>query len=128
MSRFLSEDWFEESRRVADSATFAEGVSGRIACEVTGGPDGEVRCGAVLEDGRLTAWGPGAVDGPELTVTTTAADAAAIQRGELDPSVAYMRGRLKAAGSMSLLLALLSATATEEHRELRQRVAAITEF
>jgi SCP-2 sterol transfer family len=128
LSRFLSEEWFSASRRVAGDATIADGVSGRVVCEVSGGPDGEVRCGAELADGRLETWAPGVIDDPDLVLTTTAADAAAIQRGELDPSVAYMQGRLKAAGSMSLLLALLSATASEAHRELRRRVEAVTEF
>jgi putative sterol carrier protein len=49
-------------------------------------------------------------------------------RGQLDPNVAFMRGRMKVAGSMGVMLALLPVTNTPEHREWRRRIAEITEF
>ena len=49
-------------------------------------------------------------------------------RGELDPNVAFMQGRMKVAGSMGVMLALLPVTDTPEYGELRRRIAEITEF
>ena len=53
--------------------------------------------------------GPGD-GGADLTLMLTEADAAATSTRDLDPSVAFMRGRLKAEGDFGLLIAVLSAT------------------
>ena len=37
-------------------------------------------------------------------------------RGDLDPNVAFMQGRLKVAGSMGVMISLLTATNTPEYR------------
>ena len=47
-----------------------------------------------------------------MTLTMAWDDAVAMQRGGLDPSVAFMQGRMKVAGSMGVMLALLPVTAT----------------
>ena len=47
--------------------------------------------------------------------------------GELDPGVAFMQGRMKVAGSMAVVLALLALTATPACRDLRRRIAEVTE-
>ena len=70
----------------------------------------------------------GAVDGPDVTLTTVWQDAVAMERGELDPNVAFMQGRLKVAGSMGVMIELLIATRTPEYQDLRRRVASVTQF
>ncbi len=42
--------------------------------------------------------------GPTTTVSVSAADAAALERGELDPMQAFMAGRIQVAGDMTLLM------------------------
>ena len=109
--------------------TVAPGVlSGRLQFDVTGGPEGGVSSHVTLEDGRLVACGGGGVDGPDLTLTLDWADAVALQRGDLEPSVAFMQGRMKVSGSMDMLLVLLAEAATPEGRDLIRRIAEITEF
>jgi putative sterol carrier protein len=66
----------------------------------------------------------GPVVDAELSLSIAYADAQAVASGEVEPSVAYMRGRLKASGDGALLLGLLASTATERYREWRQRVTA----
>jgi SCP-2 sterol transfer family len=75
---------------------------------------------------RVYAWGPegpeqGASPGddphgpsgePDLTLSLSPADAEAVRRGDLAPSVAFMQGRLKTAGDNALLLEVLAWTAT----------------
>jgi putative sterol carrier protein len=68
------------------------------------------------------------VDGPDVTLSLSWSAAAAIQSGTLDPSVAFMQGRMKAAGSMAVVMELLPAARLPEGRDLRRRVAELTEF
>lgn len=64
---------------------------------VTGGPDGEA---------RFEVEAPG--DG-QLVLAARHEDWTRITGGELDPSVAYMQGRLKVSGDMAVFLDLLPA-------------------
>jgi hypothetical protein len=128
MTTWLTEEWFDQTRPMEADRPACPGLNARIQVEVTGGPEGDVAYYRVLEDGRLADSGPGAVTHPEVTVTLTWDDARAVDRGELDPNVAFMRGRMKVAGSMAVVLALLPLTATPGYRELRRRIVAVTEF
>ena len=67
-------------------------------------------------------------EGPDVTLTLSRKDAASLCRGDLDPSVAFMQGRLKVAGSMGVMISLLTAMNTPEYRGLRQTIAQSTEF
>ncbi len=55
-------------------------------------------------------------------------DAVAMQRGDLDPNVAFMQGRMKVAGSMGVMMALLPKVNTPEFQDLRRRIASATSF
>ncbi|MXV89848.1 MAG: SCP2 sterol-binding domain-containing protein [Acidimicrobiia bacterium] len=76
----------------------------RARLEISGGPGGPCRLGVVIRDGRLVELSPGRPAESDCTVTCSAADAAAILRGELDPAVAYMQGRLKLEGAYERVL------------------------
>ncbi len=128
MTKWLSEEWFEQARSLASDLPARPGCTGRIQQEITGGPDGDVSCYWVLEEGRPTSAAPGVVAAPDITVTLSWSDAATVQRGGLDPSVAFMRGRMKVAGSMDLLIELLSAWRSSEGGDLRSRIAEVSEF
>ena len=128
MTRWLSTEWFDQTRALAEGQPERPGLTARILYEITGGPDGDATFHRVLEDGRLTAVAGGSIDGPDVTLTMSWDDAAAMQQGTLDPSVAFMQGRLKVAGSMAVMLALLPLTTTPEYQDLRGRIAALTEY
>jgi predicted lipid carrier protein YhbT len=128
VSTWLSEEWFEQTRTMAEDQPERPGLSARMQYEVTGGPDGDVRYYWVLVDGRLAESGLGRVGDPDVTLTTNWADAVAIQTGELDPNVAFMQGKMKVAGSMSLMMELLPVTNTPEYQDLRRRIAEVTHF
>ena len=51
-----------------------------------------------------------------------------MQQGELDPSVAFMQGRSKAAGDTGLLLQLLPVMRTDAYRTFREKLTAVTDF
>jgi hypothetical protein len=72
-------------------------LRGVIKMIVGGGPGGDWAVAFKL--------GPGPVpDQPTTTVSVTAADADALERGELDPMQAFMSGRIQIAGDMTLLM------------------------
>jgi putative sterol carrier protein len=128
VSNWLSAEWFDETRALAADQPERPGLSARIQYEITGGPDGDVSYYWILEDGRLRDSALGAVDDPDVTVTSAREDAVAVQRGDLDPNVAFMQGRMKVSGSMGVMMTLLTATNTPESQDLRRRIAAVTEF
>jgi putative sterol carrier protein len=82
----------------------------------------------VLRDGRLTDSAGGTVADPDVTLTMAWDVATAMQRGELDPNVAFMQGRMKVGGSMSVMMSLLPVTNTSAYQDLRRRIAAVTDF
>jgi hypothetical protein len=66
---------------------------------------------------QWSADGPGLVSTgcggePDLTLTLSADDARSVKDGHLEPSVAFMQGRLKTSGDNALLLRVLKWTAT----------------
>lgn len=128
MTKWLTAEWFDETRAMAGDQPERPGLTARIQYEVTGGPDGDVGYFWELRDGRLESSALGTVDQPDVTLTTGWNDAVAMQRGEMDPNVAFMQGRMKVAGSMGVMMALLPVTNTPEYQDLRRRIAEITEF
>ena len=128
MTKWLTAEWFDETRAMAADQPEGPGLRARIQYEITGGPDGDVAYYWVLEDSALVDSALGRLDDPDVTVTFTWADALAVHRGDLDPTVAFMQGRMKVAGSMAVMLALLPVTNTPGYRDLQRRIAAVTDF
>jgi predicted lipid carrier protein YhbT len=128
MAKWLSPEWFDETRALAADQPDRPGASARMQYEVTGGPDGEVKYYWVLEDGHLRESALGVLADPEVTLTTAWKDAVAIQKAELDANAAFMQGKVKVAGNMGKVLALLPITNTPEYRDLQRRIVEITEF
>jgi hypothetical protein len=72
-------------------------LNGVIRMVVAGGQGGEWKV-----DFKL---GPGPIpEQPSTTITVSADDAAAMERGELDPMTAFMSGRMQVAGDMALMM------------------------
>jgi putative sterol carrier protein len=72
-------------------------LNGMIRMEVTGAEGGDWSVAFKI--------GPGPI--PEqatTTITMSAADAEALERGELDPMQAFMSGRMRVAGDMTLMM------------------------
>jgi putative sterol carrier protein len=99
-------------------------LAGTVQVDVTGGPDGDASVHATFEGGHLTAVRVGPAPGPDATLTLTAPDAAGVAAGTVDPSVVFMRGRMKVTGEMGVVLDLLALASTDAARNCRDRVAA----
>jgi hypothetical protein len=118
MPRFLTPEWIDAVRDVTPSIGTLT-----IECSVVGGPDGDVKLHA--DPGGVAAGG---LADAAVSLTLPYADAMAIVRGELQPSVAFMQGRMKTAGDPGIMLEVLAATARASFRDALERVAENTEF
>jgi hypothetical protein len=90
-------------------------VSLSLSCTIEGGPDGDIALAFRCRSGSLEV----AVEvdnDADVTATIPWNEATAIARGELRPTVAYMRGKLKPSGNMEQCLRLLEATESEAFR------------
>jgi putative sterol carrier protein len=105
---FLSEAWV--TGLVGSGA--APGPTATVQVVVTGASDGDAKFHARLDDGVVAEGALGTWPAPDVTLTVSYADASAMAAGELDPSVAFMQGRLKTAGDPGLVLDLLASAAT----------------
>jgi hypothetical protein len=127
MASYLSEEWLAGAHDPMATAAANAGIDVRIVQVVTGGPQKELRFASrASADGEVE---PVAGDGEaDLTLTCAFVDGLSMARGELSPNVAYMRGRLKAAGHTGLLLQVLAACESDVYatasRELAERTDA----
>jgi putative sterol carrier protein len=128
MSKWLTQEWLDETRKMAESQPERPGASAKMQYVVTGGPDGEVKYYWVLENGKLLESNLGELDGAEVTMTQTYGDAQKVQKGELDANAAFMQGRIKVAGNMAKLMALMPLTNAPEYKELQKQIQEITEY
>ena len=128
MSKWLTQEWLDETTKMAEDQPERPGASARMQYIVAGGPDGEIKYYWVLENGKLLESRLGDLADPDITLTQTYEDAKKIQQGELDPNAAFMQGRIKVSGNMAKLMALLPLTNAPEYKELQKQIQAITEY
>lgn len=81
----------------------AAGMNCTYQWDVTG--DGGGKWNAVIKDGNLTV-NEGEADSPNITITVAATDWLDILNGKLDGQMAFMSGKLKIKGDMSLAMKL----------------------
>jgi predicted lipid carrier protein YhbT len=128
MSKWLTQDWLDETRKMAEGQPERPGASARMQYVVTGAPDGDVKYFWVLENGKLLESQLGELGDAEVTMTQTYEDAMKIQKGELDPNAAFMQGRIKVGGNMAKLMSLMPLTNAPEYKELQKQIQEITEY
>src|ERR1700675_2148712 len=107
MSKYLSQEWMDETRALAESQPERPGASARMQYVVTGGPEGDIKYYWILENGKLLESSLGDAPDPDFTMTLSYGDSVKVQKGELDANAAFMQGRMKGAGNMAKLMKLL---------------------
>ena len=128
MSKFLTQEWLDETRGMADSQPERPGATARMQYIVSGAPDGDVHYYWVVENGKLLDSQVGDLPDADFSMSMTYDDALKIQRLELDPNAAFMQGRIKVTGNMAKLMSLMPITNSPEYKELQTQVNAITEY
>jgi putative sterol carrier protein len=128
MSKWLTQEWLDETRKMAEGQPERPGASARMQYVVSGGPDGDVKYYWVLVNGKLQDSQLGDLADAEVTMTQTYEDAMKIQKGELDPNAAFMQGRIKVSGNMAKLMSLMPLTNAPEYKDLQKQIQDITEY
>ena len=122
-----SEGWLQAVLAAAEVLPVVPGCSVTVRIDISGGPEGPCRLGAVVTDGRLVGLGSGRPADPDCTISCSAADAQGILGGHLDPAVAYMQGRLKIDGAYErVLFGLRPVVGGEEFGRFAGEVMALT--
>ena len=125
MTDSFTSDWAEATGELWPYLPPAPGANGTVRLAVALAPRKEVAVHWRYEDGRVVAGGAGDDGEPVLSLSMAAADAGEVLSGWVEPSVAFMRGRLKATGDGGLLLAFLSSTNDDGFGEWRRRTGAV---
>jgi hypothetical protein len=110
--RFLSAEWLDY--RLARSAEFilVQQVDLRIQHVVRGVPGAESTGGTVwyydeLVAGSLVRSGLGTIENPHFTLHNTVDDEIGVYRGDVDPYLAVVEGRVRVDGDHTRLLSFL---------------------
>lgn len=128
MPKYLSQEWLDEARALAQDQPERPGASATMQFVVTGGPDGDIKYYWVLENGLLSEASLGELPDAEVTLTTSYDDSVAIQKGDVDANAAFMKGQTKVTGNMGKLMLLMPLTMSPEYRALQDQVRARTEY
>lgn len=109
--KYLSPEWMAAAGRALAADPALAAVLGdlhlTIEQHITDGPDGDVVWHVAVAGGRVALTpGPAPADAPaDLRFTTDYATAAAVATGELAAQRAFVEGRLRVGGDLSLLTA-----------------------
>jgi alkyl sulfatase BDS1-like metallo-beta-lactamase superfamily hydrolase len=128
MAKYLSQDWLDQGKKLAESQPERPGATARMQYVVTGGPDGDVKYYWILENGKLLESQLGELPDSDFTMTMSYDDSAKVQKGELDANAAFMQGRVKVTGNMAKLMSLLPLTNAPEYKQLQEQIHANTEY
>jgi alkyl sulfatase BDS1-like metallo-beta-lactamase superfamily hydrolase len=128
MPKYLSQEWLDEGRSLAESQPERPGASAKMQYVVTGGPEGDIKYYWVLDNGKLLESHLGEIADADFTLTLTYDDSVKVAQGELDANAAFMQGRMKVAGNMGKLMQLMPLTNSPEYKALQDEIRGITEF
>jgi putative sterol carrier protein len=128
VAKWLSQEWLDESTRLAVGQPERPGASARLQYVITGAPEGDISYYWIVADGLLVENRLGSLEDPEVTLHESYEDAMAMQKGELDANAAFMQGKIKVSGDVAQLMALLPITMSPEFAAFQESVLEITEF
>ncbi len=122
---FLSEEWFTEARKLAESAGADAGGAGDLTLNivVTGGPSGDKEIH--MANGEFEQ---GLIDSAptKMTVPYEVAKAVFIEGNQQAGMQAFMQGQIKVEGDMSKLMAMQTQQPSAAQQELQAKLKEIT--
>ena len=130
MPKYLSQEWMDAGRELAQEFPERPGATARLQYHVIGTPTGDVHYYWVVENGNLQESTLGDDPDAEITLSMSYDDAVKMQRGELDPNAAFMQGRIKVVpgSNMGKLMSLLPLTQSPEYRAIQAKINDITVY
>jgi putative sterol carrier protein len=128
MAKYLTQEWLDMQRELAQEFPARPGATARMQYVVTGSPDGDVKYFTVIENGKITDNQLGEDANAEFTLSSTYDDSVRVLKGELDANAAFMQGKMKVAGNMAKLMSLMPLTQSKEYQDIQAKVAEQTEY
>lgn len=128
MAKYLSDEWFDLRKKLAEDAPERAGVDLRIQNVVTGGPEGDVQYYDVIQNGRLVETGRGEDGQAEITMTTAYDDSRMLLTGELAATSAFVTGKVKVTGNTMKMMSMMPVANSPEYKEMQDKLATETEF
>lgn len=128
MPKFLTQEWLDQVRELAQEFPERQGATAVMQFVVTGAPEGEVKYYQQIENGKMLEAKVGEAENPDFTITQAYEDAEKIQKGELDANAAFMQGKLKVTGNMGKLMSLMPLTQSPEYKQIQGKVNEITDY
>jgi putative sterol carrier protein len=128
MAKFLTQDWLDRQKDLAQEFPERPGASARMQYTIAGTPDGDVPFHTVIENGKILENALGDDPQAEFVMTVGFEDFTKITKGELDANAAFMQGRVKVTGNMGKLMSLMPLTQSPEYKAIAEKLAAETEF
>ncbi len=128
MAKYLSQEWLDLQKELAQDFPERPGASAHMQYVVTGAPDGDVKYFSVIDNGKMIENSLGEDPEAEFTLSQTYDDSVKISKGELDANAAFMQGKLKVTGNMGKLMSLMPLTQSPEYKAIATKVADQTEF
>jgi len=130
MHAYLSQEWLDAGRELAQEFPERPGATARLQYHVNGTPTGDVHYYWVVENGNLQESTLGDDPDAEITLSMSYEDAVKMQKGELDPNAAFMQGRIKVVpgSNMGKLMSLLPLTQSPEYKAIQAKINDITTY
>ena len=128
MPKYLTQEWMDTAKALAQDFPETPGASVRMQQVIAGGPDGDVKYYTVIENGKTLEQTLGEDPNAEVTLTNSYDDAVRIMKGELDANAAFMQGRVKVTGNMAKMMSLMPLTSKPEYKQIQEKLKAATEF
>ena len=128
MAKYLSQEWLDVGKELAQDFPERPGATARMQFVVTGAPEGDVTYHQVLENGKILESTLGEDPNADFTITATYDDSVKIAKQELDPNAAFMQGRMKVTGNMGKLMSLMPLTQSPEYKAIQAKVGEQTEY
>jgi putative sterol carrier protein len=128
MAKFLTQEWLDLQKDLAQDFPERPGASARMQYKVTGAPDGDVTFHTVIDNGKILENALGEDDQAEFTMAVGYDDFSKVNKGELDANAAFMQGRIKVTGNMGKLMSLMPLTQSAEYKAIAEKVNESTEY
>ncbi len=128
MPKYLSQEWLDTVKELAQEFPEKPGATARMQYVVTGAPEGEVKYYQVIDEGKMQEAKVGEDPNADFTITVAYEDSKKIQQGQLDANAAFMQGRLKVTGNMGKLMSLMPLTQSAEYKQIQSKVNEQTDY
>jgi putative sterol carrier protein len=126
--KYLSQEFLDEVVRLSQGFADRPNANARIQYVVSGGPEGDVSYYWVVVSGKLQDSKLGELPDADFTLRMSYDTSVKIQRGDLNPNVAFMTGKMKASGNVGKLLSLMPLTQSDDFKSLQEQLRAKAEY